>query len=230
MSFWRILVIDDDLQIHKVLRTTLVAQGYEVGDARTGEEALERMRGEKYDLILLDMNMPGMGGLETCRLIRAISDVVIIMLTVRNSESDKVEALDAGADDFITKPFGVPELLARMRAALRRMSHSPEGSLQIVRFDDIEINFVTHRAVVQSRQVRLTPKELELLQYMIAHPNVPIPHGELLHAVWGPNCGDEIEYLRVLINQVRKKIEENPSKPKYLLTEPWVGYRFQLPN
>ena len=228
MSAARILVVDDDPQIRRVLRTTLIAQGYEVADARNGEEALERIRGEKLDLVILDMNMPGMSGLETCRLIRSGSDVAIIMLSVRDAEADKVEALDAGADDYITKPFGSPELLARIRAALRRLPQTT-NELQVVRFDVVEINFTTRRVVAGNREVRLTPKEFDLLQYLVAHPNVPIPHTRLLQSVWGHDYGDEVEYLRVFINQLRKKIEKNPSSPKYLLTEPWVGYRLQLP-
>lgn len=229
MSSGRILVVDDDPQIRRVLRTTLIAQGYEVVDARSGDEALERMRGERLDLVILDMNMPGMNGIETCRLIRSGSDIAIIMLTVRDTEADKVEALDAGADDYMTKPFGSPELLARIRAALRRLPQGANG-LQIVRADDMEINFTTRRVTVGKREVRLTPKEFDLLQYMVAHPNVPIPHTKLLQSVWGPDYGDEVEYLRVFINQLRKKIEKNPSSPKYLITEPWIGYRFQIPN
>jgi two-component system KDP operon response regulator KdpE len=230
MSSGRILVVDDDPQIRRVLRTTLIAQGYEVKDARSGEEALESVREGKLELIILDMNMPGMTGIEVCRSIRSTSDVAIIMLTVRDSEADKVSALDAGADDYVTKPFSSPELLARVRAALRRLPQTAVTGPASVHFDGVEINFGTRRAIVNSREVRLTPKELDLLQYLIAHPNVPIPHTKLLQAVWGPDYGDEVEYLRVFINQLRKKIERNPSKPKYLLTEPWVGYRFQLPD
>src|ERR1700704_5846264 len=155
MSSARILVVDDDPQIRRVLRTTLIAQGYEVVDARNGEEALERMRGDRVDLLILDMNMPGMNGIETCRLMRSSSDVAIIMLTVRDTEADKVEALDAGADDYMTKPFGSPELLAGMRAALRRLPQAANG-LQIVSFDDIEINFTTRRVAIGDREVRLT--------------------------------------------------------------------------
>ncbi len=223
------MVVDDDPQIRRVLRTALVAQGYEVADARNGEEALEKLRDERMDLIILDMNMPGMSGLETCRSIRSSSDTRIIMLTVRDAESDKVEALDAGADDYITKPFGSPELLARIRAALRR-STQLSGDMQVVRFDDVEINFSLRRVVVANRETRLTPKEFELLQYLVSHPNVPIPHTKLLQSVWGPDYGDEVEYLRVFVNQLRKKIEKNPSSPKYLVTEPWVGYCFRLPE
>jgi two-component system KDP operon response regulator KdpE len=221
--------VDDDPQIRRVLRTALVAQGYEVADTRNGEEALEKLRDEKMDLVILDMNMPGMSGIETCREIRSTSDIPIVMLTVRDAESDKVAALDAGADDYVTKPFGSPELLARIRAALRRVPHL-SAETQVVRFDDIEINFNLRRVVVGEKEMRLTPKELDLLQYLVAHPNVPIPHTKLLQSVWGPDYGDEVEYLRVFVNQLRKKIEKNPSSPKYLITEPWVGYRFCLPS
>jgi two-component system KDP operon response regulator KdpE len=229
MSSARILIVDDDPQIRRVLRMALVAQDYEVADARNGEEALDRLREGKFDLVILDMNMPGMSGLETCRTIRSTSDTSIIMLTVRDAESDKVEALDAGADDYITKPFSSPELLARIRAALRRSSQVASET-QVIRFDDVEVNFNLRRVVVGNREARLTPKEFDLLQYMAAHPNVPISHTKLLQSVWGPDYGNEVEYLRVFINQLRKKIEKNPSSPKYLITEPWVGYRLNLPG
>ena len=228
MGSARILIVDDDPQIRRVLRTALVSQGYEVVTASNGEEALERVREEKVDLIVLDMNMPKMTGLETCRIVRSTSDVAIVMLTVRDTETDKVEALDAGADDYITKPFSSPELFARIRAALRRLPQT-SSDLQTVKFDNVEINFTTRRVIVGEREVRLTPKEFDLLQYMVAHPNIPIAHTKLLQSVWGPDYGDEVEYLRVFINQLRKKIEKNPSSPKYLLTEPWVGYRLNLP-
>jgi two-component system KDP operon response regulator KdpE len=229
MSTGRILVVDDEPQIRRVLRATLTAQGYEVQDARTGEDALTSVRNSRFDLILLDMNMPGMGGLETCRSIRSGSEVAIIMLTVHDSEQDKVAALDAGADDYVTKPFSMPELLARIRAALRRLPTSAEGGVESVRLDTVEINLATRRVISKSGEVRLTPKEFDLLQFFVANPNVPIPHGRLLQAVWGPDYGDQVEYLRVFVNQLRKKIEPNPSHPRYLLTEPWVGYRFALP-
>jgi two-component system, OmpR family, KDP operon response regulator KdpE len=229
MASARIMIVDDDPQIRRVLRTALVAQGYEVVDARNGDEALEKVRDERVDLMILDMNMPGMGGLETCRTLRSTSDISIIMLTVRDAESDKIEALDAGADDYMTKPFSSPELLARIRAALRRLPQVSSDT-QILRFDDLEINFSLRRVTVGDRASRLTPKEHDLLQYLVAHPNAPIPHTKLLQAVWGPDYGDEVEYLRVFINQLRKKIEKNPSNPKYLVTEPWVGYRFHFPT
>jgi two-component system KDP operon response regulator KdpE len=230
MSSGRILVVDDEPQIRRVMRATLTAQGYEVQDARSGEEALERLHESKADLVLLDVNMPGMGGLATCRAIRAHSEVAVIMLTVRGDEADKVAALDAGADDYVTKPFSMPELLARIRAALRRLPLQAEGGPESITFDGIEINIATRRLNVRGREIRLTPKEFDLLHYLASTPNVPIPHTRLLQAVWGPDYGDQVEYLRVFINQLRKKIERDPSKPVYLLTEPWVGYRLHVPT
>ena len=229
MSLARVLVVDDDPSIRRVLRTALAGQGYESIEARNGKEAMEKLNQDKPDLILLDVNMPRMNGIEACRAIRAISEIPIIMRTVRDAEADKIETLDSGADDYMTKPFSAPELMARIRAALRRSSQVPRN-IQVVRFDDLEINFNLRRVVVGDREARLTPKEFDLLQFMVAHPNVPIPHTKLLQSVWGADYGDEVEYLRVFVNQLRKKIEKDPSNPKYLLTEPWVGYRFQLPG
>jgi two-component system KDP operon response regulator KdpE len=228
MNNARILVVDDEPQIRRVMRTSLTEQGYIVTDGRSGEEALERLRQDHPDLVLLDMNMPGMGGLEACREIRETSDVAVIVLTVRDNEADKVAALDAGADDYILKPFSMPELLARIRAALRRLPVTPESANRIIHLGNIEINLATRRLLVHGKEVRLTPKEFDLLQYFAANPNIPIPHGKLLQAVWGPDYGSQVEYLRVFVNQLRKKIEPNPAKPVYLLTEPWVGYRFQV--
>jgi two-component system KDP operon response regulator KdpE len=228
MTSARILVVDDEPQIRRVMRTTLTSQGYIVTDARTGEEALERLREDKPDLILLDINMPGMGGLETCRVIRGSSDAAIIMLTIRNTEQDKVDALDAGADDYIMKPFNTRELLARIRAALRRLPLAPDSGPPVIRTGDIELDLAARRLTVRGQVVRLTPKEFDLLNYFVHNPNVPIPHTKLLQAVWGPDYGDQVEYLRVFVNQLRKKIEAQPSKPQYILTEPWVGYRFNL--
>jgi two-component system, OmpR family, KDP operon response regulator KdpE len=232
VSQGRILVVDDEPQIRRVLRTTLSAQGYEVFDARTGEEALLAIRDHRFDLVLLDMNMPGMGGLAACQEIRSGSEAAILMLTVRNSEQDKVTALDAGADDYITKPFGMPELLARIRAALRRLplAAGPLGEETLVRLDGVEIDLAGRRVRRGGAEVRLTPKEFDLLNYLIANPNVAVPHTKLLQAVWGPDYGDQVEYLRVFMNQLRKKIEPDPAKPRYLLTEPWVGYRLHLPS
>ena len=220
-----ILVVDDEPQIRRVLKTTLVAAGYAVIDARTGEEATEGIRQERPDLAIIDINLPGMSGFEVCREMRATSDFAIIMLSVRNSEKDKVRALDAGADDYVVKPFGTQELLARIRANLRRQSHD---EAQPVSFDaaGVTVDFARRLVMVRGRRVRLTPKEFDLLQYFVNHRDKVIPHRELLQSVWGPDYGDETEYLRVFVNQLRKKIEHNPAKPKLLLTEPWVGYRF----
>ena len=226
MTSAKILVVDDEPQIRRIMRTTLTAEGYAVYDARSGEEALDAVREQRFDLVLLDVNMPGMGGLEACRSIRSTSDTAIIMLTVRSAEEDKVAALDAGADDYVTKPFGMPELLARIRAALRRLPVSSDSAL--IRAGDLEINPSTRTVKVSGGEIRLTPKEFDLLHCLASNPNVPIAHVKLLQAVWGPDYGDEVEYLRTFINQVRKKIEKDPAHPKHVITEPWVGYKFQM--
>ena len=226
MTSAKILVVDDEPQIRRIMRTTLTAEGYAVYDARSGEEALDAVREQRFDLVLLDVNMPGMGGLEACRSIRSTSDTAIIMLTVRSAEEDKVAALDAGADDYVTKPFGMPELLARIRAALRRLPVSSDSAL--IRAGDLEINPTTRTVKVSGRDTRLTPKEFDLLHFLATNPNVPMAHVKLLQAVWGPDYGDEVEYLRTFINQVRKKIEKDPAHPKHVITEPWVGYKFQM--
>jgi two-component system KDP operon response regulator KdpE len=230
MSAGRILVVDDDPQIRRVMKVTLTGQGYEVDDAKTGEEALEKLRAHRFDLALLDMNMPGMGGLEACRAIRDGSEISIIMLTVRDDDSDKIEALDAGADDYVTKPFNPSELSARIRAALRRTPSTQGPANGRVAVGAVEIDFNTRQAITAGKHVRLTPKEFELLRYFVVHANKVLTHRELLQAVWGPDYGDQVDYLRVVINQLRKKIEAKPSAPVYLLTEPWVGYRFFLPG
>jgi two-component system KDP operon response regulator KdpE len=220
-----ILVVDDEPQIRRVLRSTLSTRGYVITEAKTGEEALESMRKEPPDLILLDMNMPGIGGIEACREIRRTSDAPIIMLTVRNAERDKVGALDAGADDYVVKPFGIEELLARIRAALRR--YSAGDTLPSFVSKDLTIDFETRQMTVRDRVVHLTPKEYEVLKHLVANQGKPLTHRRLLQSVWGPDYGEETENLRVVINQLRKKIETDPARPKYIVTEPWVGYRFQ---
>jgi len=227
MNSATVLVVDDEPQIRRVLRTTLTSHGYAVVEARTGDEALEQIRNEHVDLILLDVNMPGRSGLETCREIRGSSDIPIIMLTVRNSERDKVQALDAGADDYVVKPFGSEELMARIRAGLRRSA----GAETVPEFvaPGLTINFDKRLVIVGDRPVRLTPKEFELLRYLVANQGRSLGHRRLLQAVWGPDYGDETEYLRVFINQLRKKIELDPRNPMYIHTEPWVGYRFEPP-
>ena len=227
MSAGRILVIDDEPQIRRIMRTTLTGAGYEVDDARTGEEGLEKVREFRPDLVLLDMNMPGMGGLAACRALRADPNVAIVMLTVRDSERDKVLSLDAGADDYVTKPFSTPELLARIRAALRRVPvlQSAPSRLQI---GALEIDFTARTVAREGAASRLTPKEHDLLRFLTQHANQAVSHRELLQAVWGPDYGDQVDYLRVFIRNLRKKIEANPDQPEFITTEPWVGYRFNV--
>jgi len=229
MNSAKILVVDDEPQIRRVMRTSLSAHGYFIDDARSGDEALEKLRQERFDLVLLDMNMPGLSGFEACHEIRSWSEVPIIMLTVRNTEADKVAALDAGADDYVTKPFSMPELLARIRANLRRVTVAPIGAERVLSFDGIEINVAKHEVLVNGNQVRFTPKEFDLLHYLASNPDVAIPHGKLLQAIWGPDYGNEVEYLHVFVNQIRKKIEPDPARPRYLITEPRLGYRFRPP-
>jgi two-component system KDP operon response regulator KdpE len=226
MSSGKILIVDDEPQIRRVVRVILTGAGYEVVDARSGEAALLKFREFLPDLVLLDLNMPGMGGLETCSAIRSTSDVSIIVLTVRSTEDDKVEALDAGADDYVTKPFGKKELLARIRAAMRRAPMASASGPHKYSSGDLEIDFEARKVQTGDKTVRLTPKEFELLRYLVSHAGKPVPHRELLQAVWGPDYGDQTDYLRVFITHLRKKIEPNPAQPRYILTEPWVGYRF----
>lgn len=229
MNTITILVIDDEPQLRRAMRATLSGIGYTVLEAKSGEEALDQLRETQPDLVLLDLNMPGIGGLETCRAIRERSDIPIIVLSVRNTESDKVQALDAGADDYVTKPFGIQELLARIRAAMRR-APGGEESVRVVKAGALLIDFQARRVHLNGSNVRLTPKEFDLLQLLVSNPNKAVPHRKLLQTVWGPDYGDEVEYLRVFVNSLRKKIEPEPSRPRYLLTEPWVGYRFALPD
>src|SRR5215472_10142717 len=223
-----ILVVDDEPQIRRVLRSTLSFRGYTITEAHSGEEALDLLRKIKPDLILLDVNLPGMSGVETCREIRRSSEAPIIMLTVRNAERDKVVALDAGADDYVTKPFGIEELLARVRASLRR--HTSAEAVPAFHSKDFTVDFEERRVTVGGEVVHLAPKEFEVLRHLIAQQGKPVSHRRLLQAVWGPEYGEETENLRVVINQLRKKIEKDPAQPKYILTEPWVGYRFQPPK
>jgi two-component system KDP operon response regulator KdpE len=228
MSAANILVVDDEPQIRRVLRSTLSFRGYNIKEAATGEEALELLPKLKPDLILLDANLPGISGVETCREIRRSSDAPIIMLTVRNAERDKVVALDAGADDYVTKPFGIEELLARIRASLRR--HPSAESLPPFVSKDLSVDFEQRRVTAAGEEVHLAPKEFEVLRYLISNQGKPVSHRRLLQSIWGLEYGEETENLRVVINQLRKKIEKNPAQPKYVLTEPWVGYRFQPPK
>jgi len=225
MSSGRILVVDDDPQIRRIMRVTLTSAGYEIEDAKSGEEALIKVRDFHPDLVLLDINMPGMSGLDACRAIRADSSVAVIMLTVVDTEAIKVEALDAGADDFVTKPFSTPELLARIRAALRRLPVTA-GAPTLLEFGGLRIDFAARTVSINGVESHLTPKELDLLRYLTQHPNQAVSHRALLQAVWGPDYGDQVDYLRAFIRNLRKKIEANPEHPQFITTEPWVGYRF----
>jgi two-component system, OmpR family, KDP operon response regulator KdpE len=228
MSTASILVVDDEPQIRRVLRSTLSFRGYTISEATSGEEAVQMVGKQKPDLILLDVNLPGISGVETCREIRRFSHAPIIMLTVRNAERDKVVALDAGADDYVTKPFSIEELLARIRASLRR--HPSTESLPAFVSKELTVDFEGRRVTVSGEEVHLAPKEFEVLRHLIANQGKPISHRRLLQIVWGPEYGEETENLRVVINQLRKKIEKDSSQPKFILTEPWVGYRFQPPK
>jgi two-component system, OmpR family, KDP operon response regulator KdpE len=225
-----ILVVDDDSQIRRVMRTTLEAQGYQIDEAGSGERAIEFLHSGKYDLVLLDINLPGKSGIETCREIRVNASVPIIMLTVRDAAADKIEALDAGAQDYVTKPFSMGELLARVRSVLRRTASGSHSHITHLQLGDVEINFESRRVIVSGKQVRLTAKEFDLLLYLASNPNKTITHRELLREVWGSEHIDERKYLRVFVNRLRKKIESTPHEPKYLMTEPFIGYRLQTPQ
>jgi two-component system KDP operon response regulator KdpE len=230
MSSGRVLIVDDEPQIRRVMRTALTANQYEPYEARTGEEALEVLHEFNPDVVLLDMNMPGMGGMAACRELRALSDVAIIVLSVRDSERDKIAALDAGADDYITKPFSVNELMARIRANVRRLpAHNGEAASPFIS-DELTVDPATRQVIARGKPVRLTPKEFDLLLFLTSQANKPITHRKLLQTLWGPEYGDEVEYLRVFVSQLRKKIEADPAHPRYIVTEPWVGYRLAVPS
>lgn len=222
----RILVVDDEPPVRKMLRASLSRHGYEVWEAANGLEAHDALRDFKPDLILLDLNMPGISGLEVCRSIRLGYETPIIVLSVRASDHDKVDLLEAGADDYVTKPFSMPELIARIRRALRRVQ--PAMPEEGANYQDgvLEIDFASRRALLHGKPVRLTPKELDVLRYLVARAGKPVSHRELLRSIWGPDYGDEVAYLRVFVNRLRAKIEPDPAAPRYLLTEPWVGYVF----
>jgi two-component system KDP operon response regulator KdpE len=226
-SHGKILIVDDESSIRRALRNTLHGMGFTVDDASTGEEALQRVREEKYDVVLLDINMPGIGGIRACREMRkSLPRLGILMLTVRDSEEDKVAALDAGADDYITKPFNIRELAARIRAAVRRSSVSYVDPDAEMRIGNIELDPARRLVRKGGEPVHLTPKEFDLLRYLMAHAGLPITHARLLHAVWGPEYGGELEYLRTFVRQLRKKLEDDPAEPAYLLTDSHIGYRF----
>ena len=223
-----ILVVDDEPQITRVLRTTLTAKGYEIRVANDGEMALEIMKDWLPNLVITDLMMPNMDGVQLCKRIRATSEIPIIVLSVRGEERNKIQALDAGADDYITKPFSSGELQARVRAALRRSPQTPQAAeRQFLDAGDFHIDFASRQVKVRNNEVRLTPKEFDLLSYMAEHPHRVITHRTLLGAIWGELNTEQPEYLRVFVGQLRKKIEKNPAEPKYLLTDRWVGYRFE---
>jgi two-component system, OmpR family, KDP operon response regulator KdpE len=221
-----ILVVDDEAQITRVLKTTLSSQGYGIRTAADGEEALHQMKGWSPDLIITDLRMPNMDGLELCRRVRMESRTPIIVLSVKGEETIKVEALDAGADDYITKPFKVNELLARVRAALRRALRPEQAESPVIEIGDFRIDISARMVGVRNREVRLTPKEFDLLVYLARHAGKVITHRALLAAVWGQNSVEQPEYLRVFVGHLRKKLEPDESASRYIITEPWVGYRF----
>lgn len=222
----RILVVDDEPQITRVLRTSLSSQGYDIRVANDGETALEIMKDWTPDLVITDLAMPNMDGLELCRKLRPSTPIPIIVLSVRGEERTKVQALDVGADDYVTKPFGIEELLARVRANLRR-TRATEESAPLIEIGDFRIDLPAHKVTVGRREVHLTPKEFDLLVYLARHAGKVVTHRALLSAIWGGQSTEQVEYLRVFVGQLRKKLEPEVSSPRYILTEPWVGYRFE---
>jgi two-component system KDP operon response regulator KdpE len=227
----RLLIVDDEIALRKALRTSLAANGFEVAEARNGEEALHWLRQYRVDLVLLDINMPGMTGIEVCRKIRGMTPLAgIIMVTVRDSEEDKVQALEAGADDFVTKPYRLRELVARLHAVMRRLGEPHQAAEKVLRAGPLEMDVHRRLVLKAGREIHLSPKEFDLLAYLFRHQGAPILHTRLLQAVWGPEYGGELEYLRSYVKMLRKKIEDDPARPEYILTEPWVGYRFRNPS
>lgn len=223
-----VLIVDDDASIRSALHTTLRMLGYNTCDASDGEAALSRARESSPDVVLLDMNMPGMSGLEACRELRTLLPrIVIIMLTVRDGLEDKVEGLEAGADDYLTKPFHLRELTARIRAALRRREHVEENKSQVSRIGDLELDAARREVYKSGRLIHLTRKEFDLVHLLMSNAGFPLAHERLLTAVWGPEYSHEVEYLRTFVRQLRKKIEDDPANPTYLLTDVQVGYRFR---
>lgn len=214
--------VDDEPQARRALRISLIARGFEVDDATSGEEAIKKLRVELPDVVLLDVVLPGISGIETCRAIRTCWDVPVIIISIKKLAKERAEAFEAGADQYITKPFDVEELLARIRAVTRRWSTQPT---RVIRLDGIEIDLESHEVRREGAAVHLTAKEFKLLHCLIDNAGKVVSHRRLLQAVWRPDYGNEVEYLRVFINQVRKKIEPNPQNPRYLLTEPCIGYR-----
>ena len=222
----RILVVDDEPQITRVLRTSLSSHGYDIRVANNGETALEIMKDWSPDLVITDLAMPNMDGLELCRRLRTKAQIPILVLSVRGEERTKVKALDAGADDYVTKPFGIEELLARVRANLRRVRPG-ESEQSPIELGDFRIDPGARTVEVRKRAVHLTPKEFDLLVYLARRAGKVVTHRALLGAVWGGDSTEQVEYLRVFVGQLRKKLEPATSSPRYIVTEPWIGYRFQ---
>jgi len=224
------LVVDDEPSFRRVLRTSLATNGFAIEEARSGEEAVTILSQCTFDLVLLDLNMPGMGGVQACREIRAhMPNVGIVMVTVQDGESEMVRALEAGADDYITKPVRFRELVARLRAVLRRLHIEDAIEPTLLQAGDLELDTNRHVLYRQGEIVHLTPTEFELLALLMRHQGVPVTHAKLLRSVWGPEYGTELDYLRSFIKTLRKKMEADPARPKYIVTEPWVGYRFCNP-
>ena len=220
------LLVDDEASFRRALKTSLSALGYGTEESRNGEEALEFLHHGSFDLILLDINMPGIGGVETCREIRARAlDVGVVMVSVRDGENDLVQALEAGADDYITKPIRFRELLARMGAVLRRVRPENNGEPVVLRVGELELDMRRHVLCRNGEPVHLTPTEFHLLALLMENRGFPVTHVKLLRSIWGPEYGSELDYLRSFVKALRKKIETNPSEPQYIITEPWVGYR-----
>jgi two-component system KDP operon response regulator KdpE len=225
------LVVDDEPSLRKTLRTSLAASGFAVEEARNGEEAWGAVQQRVFDLVLLDINMPGSSGIDACRRIRTFAPQTgIVMVTVRETENDKVTALEAGADDYVTKPFRLRELVARLRAVLRRTHSQNAPGQEILRAGKLEVDLKRHLLWRGGEQIHLTPKEFELLTFLMQNQGFPLTHAKLLRSIWGPEYGSELEYLRSYVKTLRKKIETDPARPEYILTEPWVGYRFRDPS
>ena len=226
-----VLVVDDDPTLRKVFRTSLVSSGFAIEEARSGEEAVDILPQHPFDLVLLDISMSGIGGVEACREIRALAPKIgILMVTVRDAEEDMVRALEAGADDYVTKPVRFRELVARMRAVLRRLDANSATQPAVIRVHALEMDIEGHCLRKAGNLIHLTPTEFQLLALLMRNQGVPVTHAKLLRAIWGPEYGTELDYLRSYVRTLRKKIEDDATRPKYILTEPWVGYRFCDPS
>ncbi len=223
----KVLVVDDESSIRRALHATLNTLGFDIEEASGAEQAISFVRTERYDAVLLDINMPGMGGIEACREIRRLCpQLPIVMLTVRDNEDDKIEALDAGADDYVTKPFHVGELMARVRAAVRRSHATQDDQVAVITIGNIELDPRRRLVRKAGNIVHLTPKEFDLLRFLMLHAGEPLTRARLLNSVWGSAYGNEFEYLRTFVHQLRKKLEDDPSRPEYILTDSHIGYRF----